>query len=841
MSSKPIVIVIGTRPEGIKLAPLYWALRHAGYKVHVCCTMQHDNLLQEVMDLFGIESDSKLNIMRLDQDLFYLTQSVLQKTKEVFKSVDPALVIVQGDTTSTMAAAMAAFYLKIPIAHVEAGLRTDDLYAPFPEEMNRRVVSDLAMVHYAPTHHAVDNLLRANIPAHTIICTGNTVVDALRMTTQAIDKGELIITPTLVAMVKHAQQNYKHRLLLTVHRRESFNGGIEQILQTIKTLLQKHPDVFCFYPYHPNPHVLSALDNVSLSSLPNVYVCEPFVYKELVYLLRATDIVATDSGGIQEEAISLGKQVLVLREKTERIEGVVAGIAHVVGSDPTKIVETFERLLITYSAQKPTLLYGDGYAAERIVEHIATMNINVARQEYTGKISKKDEYSKKDMVMKKVCVVGLGYIGLPTSIILADAGFDVMGYDVDIDRVQRINRGDPVIQEPEVFEKLQSVLSTKQFQAEISIQAADYFIIAVPTPLQGDKKADVCHVFDAARTLCLVIKKGNVVIIESTIPVGTTKQIAQLIEEKTKLKVGTDIFVAYCPERVLPGKIIQELIENSRIIGGVDHESMIAAKELYRQFVRGSLYLTDATTAEMVKLVENSCRDVEIAFAHQVAAMADQAGLDPYEVIELANKHPRVQILQPTAGVGGHCIAIDPWFLVETFGQQSQLLKTARQVNDARPHYLVKHINRAIEKWHEKHATNPIVLLMGATYKANVDDMRESPALEIIHELVKNDQATTLVCEPQVNKQALIKLVGDRVTSITEGVERADIVVFLVGHRQFKAIDQKLLAQKTVLDFCGLWHKKIQETDKQEYLFWPARSILDIFISNQEPTSEHNP
>jgi UDP-N-acetyl-D-mannosaminuronic acid dehydrogenase len=277
------------------------------------------------------------------------------------------------------------------------------------------------------------------------------------------------------------------------------------------------------------------------------------------------------------------------------------------------------------------------------------------------------------------------------------------------------------------------------------------------------------------------------------------------------------------------------------VIGGINHDSMYAAKEVYKQFVKGELYLTDATTAEMVKLVENSLRDVQIAFAHQVAAMADCAGLDPYEVIELANKHPRVNILQPTAGVGGHCIAIDPWFLVETFKEQSHLIKAAREVNDARPHYLITKINNAITQWQTKYNKRPVIALMGATYKANVDDVRESPALEIIHTLVAENNADVIVCEPYLNKQTLVKLVGDRFTNITESVERADIVIFLVKHRQFKAIDQKILSQKIVLDCCGLWHKEIQKTDKQEYLFWPARSILDIFISNQEPTSEHTP
>jgi UDP-N-acetyl-D-mannosaminuronic acid dehydrogenase len=453
----------------------------------------------------------------------------------------------------------------------------------------------------------------------------------------------------------------------------------------------------------------------------------------------------------------------------------------------------------------------------------------------------KDIYSnKKDKGMKQVCVVGLGYIGLPTAIMLADHGFDVLGFDVDIQKVQKINQGDPVIQEPEVYERLNAVLGAKQFQAIISIAPADCFIIAVPTPLREKNKADVSCVFDAVHQIALVIKKGNVVIVESTVPVGTTKQVAIELEQKTGFKVGTDIFVVYCPERVLPGKIFQELVENSRIIGGVDRESVEKAKLIYTEFVKGNLYLTDSTTAEMVKLVENSARDVEIAFAHQVAAMADAAGLNPYEIIALANKHPRVNILQPSAGVGGHCIAIDPWFLVEGFKEQTSLLQAARLVNNARPKTIAKNIGQYIEYWNKLHNKRCKVLLLGASYKPNVDDMRESPALMVACELIDNLLADVIVCDPHVDKKVLSSHIGDRVVSLAEGIEQADIIACLVAHYQFRSIDLKAVGQKIIIDFCGILYKNISETKKREHLFWPARSVLDIFISNQEPSREHN-
>jgi UDP-N-acetyl-D-mannosaminuronic acid dehydrogenase len=258
---------------------------------------------------------------------------------------------------------------------------------------------------------------------------------------------------------------------------------------------------------------------------------------------------------------------------------------------------------------------------------------------------------------------------------------------------------------------------------------------------------------------------------------------------------------------VLPGKIFYELVNNARIVGGIDQPSMLKAQELYEQFVDGSLYLTDATTAEMVKLVENSSRDVEIAFAHQVASMAASVGLNPYEVIELANKHPRVDFLQPSCGVGGHCIAVDPWFLVETFPQESQLLKTAREVNDARPLEVVEKIRHVVAEWQKKHSRKPVVLTLGLTYKPNVDDMRESPAAVIAKILSTDASLELVIAEPHVNKKKLEQLFGERIVSFQDGVAQADIIVYLVAHNRFRVLDEKLLAHKYLLDFCGIRHE----------------------------------
>ena len=825
MTSTPILIIVGTRPEGIKMMPVYFELKKAGIPVILCSTMQHDQLLQDVFDLFGVKPDIDLKVMRINQDLFYMTQTLLQKTKEVFKTYQPSMVLVQGDTTSTMAAAMAAFYLKIPVGHIEAGLRTDDIYAPFPEEMNRRVVSAFASLHFAPTEAAHARLLAEQLKPETIFYTGNTVVDALYLIKERITNGSVTVTDSLKAKITACKNRSQKIIVLTMHRRESFNGGIKRVLQTVRSFLQKHPDVACIYPFHPNPHVVSVLHEIGLSDLSNCFVCEPLTYQNLVYLLDNADFVLTDSGGIQEEAISLGKSVLVLREKTERQEGVQCGLAELVGTDVHKVMQGLKRLYRQNVVPRASTLYGDGQAADKIVQILQTHLKKEATLPFKEIESEKLPLLVKQrtpIMTKKVSILGLGYIGLPTAVVCAQAGFLVEGFDVDIDRVRAINKGDPVIQETDLTEKLQIALQEYAFCAVTELSASDYFVIAVPTPFKEEKKADLSYVMQAAQTVATVLKKGDTVILESTVPVGATDALAASLQEKTGLIAGIDFYVAHCPERVLPGNIFKELIENDRVLGGINTLSVYAAQELYAAFVTGKIYLTDAKSAEMIKLVENSSRDVQIAFAHQVASMAYAAGLDPYEIIALANKHPRVHILNPSCGVGGHCIAVDPWFLIETFNAQTTLLQAARNINDSRPLQAVEYIFKAVRAWHTKHARPCTVLLMGQTYKPDVDDMRESPAVRIADMVREHSGVRMLVCEPHLNQHKMKTLYGDAAIQVSEGLELADIVVFLVGHTRFKAIDKKILADKQVLDFCGMQYVS-KEHDVQP-LYWPASS-----------------
>lgn len=368
--TQSIMLIVGTRPEGIKMMPIYFALQRAEIPVTLCSTMQHDGLLSEVFDLFKIKPDFELNVMVPGQDLFHINQKVLEKTKKVFEKIKPSLVLVQGDTTTTMASAMTAFYLHIPIGHVEAGLRTQTIDCPFPEEMNRRIVSMLAQLNFAPTALAAANLLAENIDRSKVFCTGNTVVDALRIMEKKINQHEVAIDKTIKSVIQENKKDRKKIVLLTVHRRESFNGGIERILSAIKKFASERPDVFFFYPCHPNPNVLKAIKKVNLDKIDNIFRCNPITYKNLVYILLHSDLVASDSGGICEEAVSLGKPTLILRNETERVEAIWEGIANLVGTDEKNIFNALcfyldESLLL--SRPKKRTIFGDGYAAEKIV------------------------------------------------------------------------------------------------------------------------------------------------------------------------------------------------------------------------------------------------------------------------------------------------------------------------------------------------------------------------------------------------------------------------------------------------------------------------------------------
>ena len=411
--------------------------------------------------------------------------------------------------------------------------------------------------------------------------------------------------------------------------------------------------------------------------------------------------------------------------------------------------------------------------------------------------------------IKKVCVIGLGYIGLPMAASLASRGIDVLGVDVASETVALINRGNTHIEEPELDIIVRAAVTTGKLKAAIEPEAADAFILAVPTPFKGEHQPDLSYLEASADSIAPVLKKGDLVVIESTSPVGSTELISQrLASLRTDLTFphsageDADIRVAHSPERVLPGRILLELVQNDRVIGGVSRKCAERAAALYRIFVSGECHLTSARTAELVKLAENSYRDVNIAFANELSMVCKRLDIDVWDVIELANRHPRVAILQPGPGVGGHCIAVDPWFIVDSAPEEARLIRTAREVNDAKPESIIAEVIAAT-----KSIENPVVACLGLTYKADVDDTRESPAVEIVAALGARLKSEILVVDPHLSAlpEQLAARPSLRMTNFDEALAAAQIVVLLVDHREFREIDRSRLANKTIVDTRGLW------------------------------------
>jgi UDP-N-acetylglucosamine 2-epimerase (non-hydrolysing) len=360
----PVILMVGTRPEAIKLIPLYFALKKEGVPTLLCSTGQHQQLSEDVFKLFKVKSHFNFNIMRPDQDLFHITNTVLEKSGNLFKEIRPSLVVVQGDTTSAMSAAMAAFYLKIPIAHVEAGLRTKNIHGPFPEEMNRRVISLIASYHFAPTRRARSDLLQEGTQKEQIFLSGNTVVDSLFKIKKKLDLGTISVSPQIREAIEQQRSLGKKILLLTAHRRESFDGGLQLIFRAIKKALLENPQLYVLFPVHPNPVIGAAIQEVGLGKMPGILMTSPLSYQDLVYVLEAADLVATDSGGIQEEAVSLNKPVIVLREETDRPDGEI----YLVGTQKTKILSAIRRIVQKKKKKSGRSIspYGDGFASKRI-------------------------------------------------------------------------------------------------------------------------------------------------------------------------------------------------------------------------------------------------------------------------------------------------------------------------------------------------------------------------------------------------------------------------------------------------------------------------------------------
>ncbi len=439
--------------------------------------------------------------------------------------------------------------------------------------------------------------------------------------------------------------------------------------------------------------------------------------------------------------------------------------------------------------------------------------------------------------MKRISILGLGYIGLPTAILAAQAGYEVCGYDIDQEKIKQINKGNPVIFEPEISDRLWKALQGGLFKVSHELQYADCFVITVPTPFKEGNRADLSYVYQAADAIAKRLMPGNLVIIESTIPVGTTEQVAQFLEKNSDLKLGKDFFVAHAPERVLPGRIFKELIENDRVIGGICQQSCKLTQLFYSKFVKGVVHVTDDKSAEMIKLTENASRDVQIALANQIASMCKVANLDPYHVIELANKHPRVKLLSPTCGVGGHCIAVDPWFLIETFPEQTQLFQVARAINDKKPLTVIKQVLDKAAELKSRNISRPKIFVMGLAFKPDVDDIRQSPALQIATELHKHADALELnVYDHNIPLHVLQKYPFQIVSDVWHGIAWADVILVLVKHKEFALMHQDVFCGKVVIDTCGLLYEMqsrqtsaiLEGAVKVDTAFWKTGAMKDL-------------
>ena len=394
----------------------------------------------------------------------------------------------------------------------------------------------------------------------------------------------------------------------------------------------------------------------------------------------------------------------------------------------------------------------------------------------------------------KAVMMGLGYIGLPTAALIASRGIKVQGIDVNQSVVDTINEGKIHIVEPALDGLVRHVVERGLLKASTTVETADVYLIAVPTPFKGDYEPDLKYVESATRMISPNLKEGNLFIIESTSPVGTTDKMAKIIfKQRPELKGKLNI--AYCPERVLPGKVIYELEHNDRVIGGLDEESTKAAQNFYRHFVKGELHATNAKTAEMCKLVENSSRDVQIAFANELSMICDKAEINVWELIKLANKHPRVNILQPGTGVGGHCIAVDPWFIVSAFQKEAVIIRNAREINNYKTEWVIEKIKSTALQFELDNNRKPIITLMGLAFKPDIDDLRESPAILVADTLLSENKYNLLLVEPNLEKSVKYDL-----TDYEDLNGKADVIIYLVAHKEFKGFKTEAIE----LDFCGV-------------------------------------
>jgi UDP-N-acetylglucosamine 2-epimerase (non-hydrolysing) len=738
-----IGIIVGTRPEIIKMAPVIRECQKRGIPYFIIHSNQHyseemDSIFFKELHLpaphynLGVGSGLHSN----------QTGNILIKMEPILIQEKPDVVLVQGDTNTVLAGALAASKLGIKVGHIEAGLRSYD--KTMPEETNRIMTDHISDFLFAvgPNQHAI--LAKEGIDSDNIFTVGNTVSDSLFQ--------HLDISASSSTILDDLSVESGHFFLVTAHRASNVDvmANLLELLALFDKLHAKYSQTIV-WPIHPRTQ--AKLKEFGIEVPSYLKLIPPIGYLDFIQLQKHAQLILTDSGGIQEEACLLGVPCITLRENTERPESIEVGANVLVGRDADKALAAADKWLSQsrgdFSWTNP---FGDGHVAELILDIITNVESNL----FDEIIDAKNE---------AIAVIGMGYMGLPIASLLAQAGYSVTGVDLNSDKVDAINRAECPFDEAGLPELIEQVVSQKFLTASTEIPSSETYLVAVPTPHQNNS-CDRSYVFSAVDAIAKVAKNGQTVIVESTI----SPQTSLMVEQRFK-DAGLTIDVIHCPERAIPGQTLHELVHNDRIIGANNEAAQLKVKAIYQSFVKGEVFLTDLTTAECIKLVENTSRDVGIAFANELSEIAKELKVDVYEVIRLANRHPRVNVLTPGPGVGGHCIPIDPWFLVENT-KSGELVRLARAINDKRPSIVAQ---QALDLLGVD-VKGKKVGILGVAYKANVDDCRESPA-ETVLEYFNLAGVDVSYHDPYVESWDC-----PRIKTIGEMDEWADVIILVTDH-----------------------------------------------------------
>jgi UDP-N-acetylglucosamine 2-epimerase (non-hydrolysing) len=753
-----IGIIVGTRPEIIKMAPVIRECENRKIPYFIIHSNQHyskemDSIFFDELHLpaphynLGVGSGLHSN----------QTGNILIKMEPILLAEKPDVVLVQGDTNTVLAGALTASKLNIKVGHIEAGLRSYD--KTMPEETNRIMTDHISEYLFAVGPNQ-ENILKSEGIEHSKIHTvGNTVSDSLFQ--------HLEISAQKSTILSDLELSAGEYFLVTAHRASNVDVS-SNLMELLHLLDEMHKNYTGTIVWPIHPRTQSKLKEFKIELPSYLQLIAPVGYLDFIQLQKHAKLILTDSGGIQEEACLLGVPSLTLRENTERPEAVEVGASELVGRDAEKAVNAAKQWLSreSYSWENP---FGDGHVAEYILDIVEGKNTQNNNQPIIAK-------------NETIAVIGMGYMGLPIASLLAQAGYAVTGVDLNQEKVTSINKAECPFDEVGLPELITKVVSQGFLAASTEIPSSNTYLVAVPTP-HKNSKCDRSYVFSAADSIAKVAKDGQTVIIESTISPQTSLAVAERFAQ-----AGLNVDVVHCPERAIPGETLHELVNNDRIIGASSEVAQQKVKEIYQSFVNGEVFLTDLTTAECIKLVENTSRDVGIAFANELSSICEELDVDVYEVIKLANRHPRVNVLTPGPGVGGHCIPIDPWFLVETT-KAGELVRLSRKINDERPFEIANKVDVIAKAKQVKK-----IALLGVAYKPNVDDCRETPA-QPIHQALSSMGYEVKYHDPHVNSWDC-----ERIENIDSIEQWADILVIVTGHSDYK----NFTTNKVVFDACGL-------------------------------------